>query len=552
MQSWAYLGLRLATFVLWLLTIAMSITREISFAHFCKMIIVLLGCIYIPMLLIKLTTWALTKIKSYLSLALCYSLAQNIRQQVQSVQLNNLNEREKTQLCEFLMRFETIKAIQKSIYEGYRGIVFLKKNHEKPRSVKATQKSEKIEPATHNGPSHHHNSSFACVVDNQLPRKVIMVFADTGIVSESDTTVKRKMYDSGLGLVINLHILNKSKLPGGGKNDLLCAGKTAVGAFTVCEYSEALSTQNLGLMACAVLRKRGKNEEQDGILHSYRIEKSFGESLGRFITRRLVRKTETKDKQPIDIIEMLSQLQIQLNILHKNGLAHMDLKVENITVCYDHNKRMKFTAIDYPSKSALAGKEKEHSTPWFGEMSNIHGLLSQVITHNKYQFWMDCEAPCVYKDSGISHEHRKKFEESLAQFEQRKPRIVHQGVSQEPIFFSGTSSRDNDCYISIASNTIFHDTWALLYIAFITSGCADSDENHQAEIFLLMQEMYEDYVQWWEKKGGVTTMRKQDCITYMNQNWALGPTIDKLKSRVKTNQSTSSVETMNRAGTHNV
>ncbi|GEM_PF-6791430 len=551
-QSWGYVGVRLAIFVLWLLAIAMSIAQKIQILHFCKVTLMLLGWIYIPILLVKIAMWLFAKIKSYFSFALCYNLTQNIQQQIRSLQLNNLNEHEKTQLCEFLQRFETIKAIQRSLHEGYQGIVFLKKNHEKPRSSKQTQRIEKTKVTAWNVPSHHRHSSFSCAVDRRLPRKVIIAFKDLDRKTSPDTTVKRLAFSSGLGLAIDLHVLNKSKLAGGAKECFYCSNKTAVGAFTVCEYSEALSSQRLGLMACAVLRKRGINEEKEGILHSYRIEKSSGESLGRFITRRLARKVKHKSEQTLDIVNMLSQVQSQLSHLHKNGLAHMDLKVENITVCYDHNNNLKFTVIDYPSKSALNGVEKEHSTPWFGEMSNIHGLLSQVITHNRYQFWMDCEAPCVNIDSGISYDHRKKFEALLAKFEERKPRLVSEGISQEPIFFSGTSSRNNECYITIAPNTIFHDTWAVLYVAFIASECIDDSRTQQTEVFLLMQEMYADYVQWWKLNGGVSVSKKDSCIRYMNQNWALDLIINKLKSRINTNQSTSSTADQSYGSIHNV
>ena len=525
MLTWSHLGSRLALLAAWLLAIAVLIFPKLSSTLILSFGLSALALVYGPRFLAGTIVWFREKIINYYNITVCRKLTQKIRRQIEASKLATLDDSEKKALCVFLTKAESVRSIRQSIDAGYQGIVFLKKNTEKCRSVLTGISGKKNNE--HSGRISHESSSFACVVDSCLPRKVMIVF------SRQEHAVLNKKNDAGsCELILECHVLHKTKLRGGQKGGNLHPNKTSVGAFTVCEYSEAWSSETVGARQCAVLRTRADNEERNGVLHSYRIEKSLGETLGRYIARSLENGVSAHTEK-MDIIQMLNQIEQQLEKLHSKGFAHMDLKLENVATRYDQAGRLLFSLLDMPSASELSGRGKERFTPWFSEMSNIHGLLFQVVTHNKYNFVIDCETPAVGMYCNIKYDNRYALELLMAEHENRKLRKIAETRSDIPTYFAGEGVRRGDYYVPTSPHTLFHDTWAALYIAFIACECLDDRDWWQARVFLLMQEMFEDYVKWWRGKDGFTEELKGQCIDYMNQEWALKSAIRKLKLSVE-------------------
>ena len=477
--------------------------------------------VMVPMLIGLLLAWGLPKCMDSYNTWVCKKLLRVLSERILAAPMPHLSEEERRIISNALLSQAMLMRVLSYLQSGLRGVVLSKKATEKKRSYQ--KKSMRLSTdtiadkgeANQQGDGERSHVNFAYAYCPGLPRKMMIAFKDGGN-SDMNLTGRCLGISNGYSqLVLDLHVFNKSKTQGGQKRcgDML-SNKTAVGAFKVCEYSDYVSSKSVGVRQAVALRTRGIDEEANGLLRHYRIEPSRGESLARALSRGRV------GMKNLHIISMLLQVKQQLKHMHDAQRAHMDLKLENITVSADFQR---FTVIDFPDGQSGNTPASGHKTPWFGQLSNMHELLSQVIPHNQYRFFVDCEQPPVMCQSLVSYAQRQRFEALVANFEGRALRALDKECLSWFFLKANKNAITQERYIDVTSHTVFHDAWAMLYVAFIVSGFVREERpgaSLQEQIFTVMEEMFRDYSQWWQGRPWGAE-NKQACTQYMNEHWSL-------------------------------
>lgn len=414
-----------------------------------------------------------------------------------------LNKEEKNKMNAVLSDKSVLKKVLEALSSGHRGIVVAKKTSQKARPLKSTGNEK--QPSKQQSAQ---ESSFMTMIDERLPRKVIIAFRDGD--KPDSTAGKREERNGYSSLAIDLHIIHKSKT--GGKKEKFSATKVAVGAFTVCDYTQCISSTGLWKNMVA-LRERGEFEDSQGVLHRYRFEENKGEAFSRRLYRANERACEPLDKDMV--ISMMKQVAKQVEErLHRKGKAHMDLKVDNVTISEDGKE---FTVIDYPDEQELSGKKSPRATPVVGQLSHRHLLVETVAKQNIY----------VYADSG------KSVERECSICDRERNSFTHMVSS-----FGHQALRETK-YLPIGVDTIFNDTWAALYMAFVAFGAVEDEMEQticQAKVFSLMKKMFADYISVYLRihletigkgEGFEARLKKE-----MNQRWPLGRAVKELELEV--------------------
>ena len=247
------------------------------------------------------------------------------------------------------------------------------------------------------------------------------------------------------------------------------------------------------------------------------INEAFEENKGEAFSRRLYRANE-RACEPLDkdmVMSMMKQVAKQVEErLHRKGKAHMDLKVDNVTISEDGKE---FTVIDYPDEQELSGKKSPRATPVVGQLSHSHLLVESVAEHNIY----------MYADSG------KFVERECSICDKERGSFTHMVSS-----FGHQALRETK-YLPIGVDTIFNDTWAALYMAFVAFGAVEDEMEQticQAKVFSLMKKMFADYISVYLRihlgtigkgEGFEARLKKE-----MNQRWPLGRAVKELELEV--------------------
>lgn len=441
-------------------------------------------------------------------------------------QFKRLDKDEKQKILFVLRTLDFSNTLKKWIEKGYRGGYFTKKAHSKERKP--------------NGELQPRSSSFGHQWIKELPRKIWIGFK--GSSANNDMTVNLINNNGYRDLKLELHICHNSKTAGGGKLSLYPNGiksrgtaetdtchpnKTVVGSYKVCHFTEVVGSDGTSASGVALgVRAACKS---GGPLYSYALEKSHGQSLAGLLYRHYyLKKNDLRESDDIGkssqvtkdfVIKLLQEVTDQLRPLHQRGVCHGDLKAENI--CVDNQQKCR--VIDFPDET-----EDYSWTRELCQLTNTHWLLAHVVTQNHYSMTEGAEIRWG-RECNIPLEIRRDLEKITAEFEKRgEPRACLQKSTSPATQLFTIRPKNNQKYLDVYKNSLYQDTWSLLYMAFITFGELQNKTQKdffQQKVFSIMADMVKSYIRHYNDAKKVD---KPSIIAKMNQDWPLKETIDRV------------------------
>jgi hypothetical protein len=492
---WLYLHILIAITLqdLWLITTAAVL----------QPVIVLVGCAVLVTVLISLLnritiSWSFKELMQY----------------VEGADIQCLDKDAKERLVKAMKHPSFYQNIVTAIHDGAKGIVVGKKTDEK-----LTKGSSKLSLKPYDTHRPHSLSGYNRTTDTSLPRKIILEFGDKS---------PKSFFSGGSGdynhMFFRMHILRKKKQRNGEKYAIRSKNQsneqqethhphaTSRGGSKTCHVTETLD-------GSAQTHYAGVALQDNNELHRYSFEKFHGASLGAYLCRRLKERAvganhKTQAVTGDAVCSMLEQCCKQLKSIHNQGACHGDIKMENI--CF--NGKRGYTLIDFPEENELL------YTAMSSILSSGHDFFKKVIKGEEIMVCSD-RAKHEKVSSTVSKEQFDELEELLVQFEGNRPRRVY-GKPDTP-----QNPPSTNYYLGVTSKTKYHDTFALMYVAYVMCHI-DNDCAHGRDIlFEKMRDMAKDYMEIYKNLAGNSQVSGLDrkirasIIANMNNRWPLEDTI---------------------------
>ena len=492
---WLYLHILIAITLqdLWLITTAAVL----------QPVIVLVGCAVLVTVLISLLnrmtiSWSFKELMQY----------------VEGADIQCLDKDAKERLVKAMKQPSFYQNIVTAIHDGAKGIVVGKKPNEKLKKG-----SSKLS-LKHCDTDHLHSlSGYNRTTDTSLPRKVILEFGDKS---------PKSFFSGGSGdynhMFFRMHILRKKKQKNGEKYAIRSKNQsndqqeihhpyaTSRGGSKTCHVTETLDGSAQSHYAGVALQDNNE-------LHRYSFEKFHGASLGAYLCRRLKEKAvganhKTQAVTEDAVCSMLEQCCKQLKSIHDQGACHGDIKMENI--CF--NGKRGYTLIDFPEENELL------YTAMSSILSSSHDFFKKVIKGEDIMVCSD-RSKHEKEKSTVSEAQFDELEELLAKFEDSRPKRVYRKPD------TPQNAPSTNYYLGVTSKTKYHDTFALMYVAYVMCHIDNDCTRGRDILFEKMRDMAKDYMEIYKKHAGDSQVSGLDrqtrasIIANMNKKWPLEDTI---------------------------
>lgn len=492
---WLYLHILIAITLqdLWLITTAAVL----------QPVIVLVGCAVLVTVLISLLnrmtiSWSFKELMQY----------------VEGADIQCLDKDAKERLVKAMKQPSFYQNIVTAIHDGAKGIVVGKKTNEKLKKG-----SSKLS-LKHCDTDHLHSlSGYNRTTDTSLPRKVILEFGDKS---------PKSFFSGGSGdynhMFFRMHILRKKKQRNGEKYAIRSKNQsndqqeehhpyaTSRGGSKTCHVTETLDGSAQSHYAGVALQDNNE-------LHRYSFEKFHGASLGAYLCRRLKEKAvganhKTQAVTGDAVCSMLEQCCKQLKSIHDQGACHGDIKMENI--CFDGKRG--YTLIDFPEENELL------YTAMSSILSSSHDFFKKVIKGEDIMVCSD-RSKHEKEKSTVSEAQFDELEELLANFEDSRPKRVYRKPD------TPQNAPSTNYYLGVTSKTKYHDTFALMYVAYVMCHIDNDSAHGRGILFEKMRDMAKDYMEIYKKHAGNNQVSGLDrptralIIADMNKKWPLEDTI---------------------------
>ena len=162
----------------------------------------------------------------------------------------------------------------------------------------------------------------------------------------------------------------------------------------------------------------------------------------------------------------------------------------------------RYTLIDCPDKADTAQPYTQQSSV----LMNTHDFITKVIVGQPFRLHTGVDNKnrprALTGKAEVPESVRIELEAALASFENRSPRS--QGNTVDGVSANSRSAK----FIGVHPNTLYHDTFALTYLAFLMTAMIDqsSDNDHRMEqaIFNLLKDMIIGYIEIYNKNVGTS------------------------------------------------